>query len=152
MPLIAATLMSVIGLGGIVGRLTMGAASDRIGSSNALAICCAILAVSIIWLVFTKELWMFYLFSIVFGFAYGGEVTQMAALVDRLFGLRSVATLVGVVSLGSSMGGALGSWVGGRIFDVTQDYQVAFTIAAIASFAALMLALMLKRAKPAISN
>jgi MFS family permease len=152
MPLIAATLMSVIGLSGIVGRLAMGAASDRIGSSNALAICCAVLAVSIIWLVFTRELWMFYLFAIVFGFAYGGEVPQMAALVGQLFGLRSVATLVGVVLIGVSIGGALGSWAGGRIFDVTQDYQVAFTIAAIVSFAALMLALMLKRAKPAISN
>ena len=151
-PLVAATLLSVVGIGSMLGRLAMGAASDRIGSSNALAICCLVLSISILWLVFTKELWMFYIFAIVFGFAYGGEVPQMAALVGRLFGLRSVAALVGIVLGGTSMGGALGSWVGGRIFDVTGSYQIAFTIAVVVSVAALILVLTLRRGRTAISN
>ena len=95
---------------------------------------------------------MFYLFAIVFGFTYGGEVPQMAALVGQLFGLRSVAALVGVVLIGLSIGGALGSLAGGRIFDLTQSYQVAFIVAVVVSFFALMLTLMLRRAKPAISS
>ena len=151
-PLVAATLLSVVGIGSMLGRLAMGAASDRIGSSNALAICCVVLSISILWLVFTKELWMFYLFAIIFGFAYGGEVPQMAALVGQLFGLRSVAALVGIVLAGTSMGGALGAWVGGRIFDVTESYQIAFTIAVVVSVAALTLVLTLRRARPAIPN
>ena len=151
-PLIAATLLSMVGIGSMLGRVAMGAASDRIGSSNALAICCLVLGISLLWLLFARELWMFYLFAIVFGFAYGGEVPQMAALVGQLFGLRSVAALVGVVLIGLSIGGALGSLMGGSIFDLTQSYQVAFTVAVVVSFATVILALMLRRARTAIPS
>jgi predicted MFS family arabinose efflux permease len=67
--LIAATFISIIGVGGFIGRLSMGTVSDRIGSHNALIICCTILTVTLVFLIFTSELWMFYLFAIVFGFA-----------------------------------------------------------------------------------
>ena len=148
--LIAATFISIIGVGSILGRLIMGTASDRIGSNNALLICCAIIMTTLVFLIFTKEVWMFYLFAIVFGFAYGGEVPQMPVLVGRFFGLRAVAALVGVVVFGATVGGAIGAWVGGQVFDVTQSYQVAFTIAAIASLLAVIITLMLKKTKAVI--
>ena len=145
--LIAATFISIIGVGSFVGRLLMGTASDRIGGNNALLICCTILMATLVFLIFTGELWTFYLFAIVFGFAYGGEVPQMPVLVGRFFGLRAVAMLVGIVVFGATIGGALGAWVAGQIFDMTQSYQMAFTIAAAASLAAVLITLMLKKAK-----
>ncbi|TET66981.1 MAG: MFS transporter [Dehalococcoidia bacterium] len=148
--LIAATFISIIGVGSFLGRLIMGTASDRIGSHNALLICCIILMITLVFLVFTQELWMFYLFAIIFGLAYGGEVPQMAVLVGHFFGLRAVAALVGVVVFGATIGGAIGAWVGGQVFDVTQSYQLAFTIAAIVSLLAVIITLMLKKAKAVI--
>jgi MFS family permease len=150
--LIAATFISIIGIGSFIGRLLMGTASDRIGASNALFICCIIMLSTLVFLVFTRELWMFYLFAIVFGFAYGGEVPQMPVLVGRFFGLRAVATLVGVIVFGSTSGGALGAWVGGQLFDVTQSYQLAFTIAAVSSFISIVLTLILKKVRPVIQR
>jgi len=134
--LIAATFISVIGIGSISGRIVMGAFSDRIGSHNALFICCAILAGTLILLIFSNELWMFYLFAIVFGFAYGGEVPQMAALVGSFFGLHAVTVLVGIITMSARLGGALGSYLGGGIFDATQSYRMAFSIAALAGLIA----------------
>ena len=93
---------------------------------------------------------MFYLFAIIFGFAYGGEVPQMPVLVGQFFGLRAVAALVGLVVFGATIGGALGAWAGGQIFDVTQSYQVAFTIAAVVGLSAIIITLMLKKAKVVI--
>ena len=142
---LAATFVSTVGAASLLGRMTMGIASDRIGSSNALLICCTILAPTLVLLIFAKELWMFYLFAVTFGFAYGGEVPQIPALIGRFFGLRAVAALIGVVMFGTSVGGALGSWVGGQIFDVTQSYQGAFTIALIASLSAVIITVMLKK-------
>ena len=81
---------------------------------------------------------MFYLFAVIFGFAYGGEVPQMAALVGRFFGLRAVAALVGAIALGATTGGALGSYLAGHIFDVTDSYRLAFSIAASASLMAIV--------------
>ncbi|MBU2536056.1 MAG: MFS transporter [Chloroflexota bacterium] len=150
--LIAATFISIVGIGSFVGRLLMGAASDRIGAYNALLVCCIIMLSTLAFLIFTRELWMFYLFAIVFGFAYGGEVPQMPVLVGRFFGLRAVATLVGVIVFGATSGGALGAWVGGQIFDVTQSYQLAFTIAAVTSFIAIVLTLILKKVRPVIQR
>ena len=145
--LIAATFISIIGLGSFVGRLLMGIASDRIGASNVLLICCIIMMAALVFLIFTRELWMFYFFAIVFGFAYGGEVPQMPVLVGRFFGLRAVAALVGVVVFGATIGGAIGAWVGGQVFDITQSYQLAFNIAAVTSFISVVLTLMLKKLK-----
>ncbi len=145
--LIAATFISIIGVGSFIGRLLMGTASDRIGASNALLICCIIMMVTLIFLIFAREMWMFYLFAIIFGFGYGGEVPQMPVLIGRFFGMRAVAALVGVTVFGATMGGALGAWMGGQIFDVTESYQLAFTIAAVAGFISVVLTLMLKKLK-----
>ena len=90
---------------------------------------------------------MFYAFAIVFGFAYGGEVPQMPVLIGRYFGLRSVAVLVGMVVFGATFGGAIGAWAAGRLFDITQSYQLAFSIAAAASFLAVVMTLRLKQSR-----
>lgn len=150
--LIAATFISIIGIGSFIGRLLMGAASDRIGANNALLTCCIIMMSTLIFLIFSRELWMFYLFAIVFGFAYGGEVPQMPVMVGQFFGMRAVAALVGVTVFGATMGGALGAWVGGKVFDVTQSYQLAFAIAAATSFVAILLTLTLKKFRPVIQR
>lgn len=146
-PLVAATLVSTIGIGSIVGRLVMGLGSDKIGSNNAAVICCAILVISLLWLLLARQLWMFYVFAVIFGFAYGGEIPQMPALVSHFFGLRAVAALVGTIVLGHSVGGALGSWAGGRIFDVTRSYGMALIIAIAAGLCAVIFALILRGVK-----
>jgi MFS family permease len=73
-PLVAATFISVIGVVSIAGRLTMGIWSDRISVHNSLIICCALMVAALVFLVFTQALWEFYLFAVIFGFCYGGEV------------------------------------------------------------------------------
>lgn len=144
-PLTAATLVSMIGIGGIVGRLAMGGVSDKIGTHNSLIITCLLLVSSLIWLIFSRELWMLYIFAIIFGFAYGGEVPQMPLLIGQAFGLQAVMALTGATSAATRAGGALGSWAGGKIFDATRSYMFAFTMTAVAAFLSLITTLMLKR-------
>jgi MFS family permease len=146
-PLIAATLVSVIGIGGIIGRLVMGSVSDRIGSNNVLIINNLMLSASLIWVIFSRQLWMLYLFAVIFSFAYGGEVPQMSLLVGRFYGLRAVMTLTGAISAGTRAGGALGSWLAGKIFDVTRSYLIAFVIIAVIGIFALITAIVLKKIK-----
>jgi predicted MFS family arabinose efflux permease len=148
-PLVAATILSVIGIGGVLGRLAMGSISDRTGTVNAVIITTALLAVSMILLVFSRQLWLLYLFAVLFSFAYGGEVPQMPQLSSHFYGLRAVMALTGAISAATRAGGALGSWLGGEIFDRTQSYLVAFIVTAIASLLALGVSLWLKRAKAA---
>ncbi|MFC1967317.1 MFS transporter [Chloroflexota bacterium] len=149
-PFIAATFISVIGFGSTFGRVIMGMISDRIGGNNALLACCVTVSVTVILLIFSRDLWTFYLFSVIFGFAYGGEVPQMPLLIGKYYGMRTVATLVGVSLLGTAAGGASGAWVCGKIFDTTQSYQLAFIVAMASSIFSVAAALALKKTKPVV--
>jgi MFS family permease len=147
-PLTAATLVSVIGVGGVVGRLFMGSVSDRIGAKNAALITCTLLLASLLLLLFSSQIWLLYAFAILFGFAYGGEVPQMTLLISQFFGLQAVMALTGAVSAATRAGGALGSWAGGHVYDVTRSYSFAFATIVVVAAVALVTAISLKRSKP----
>jgi MFS family permease len=144
-PLVAASFVSLIGVSSIGGRMVMGAGADRIGLHNSLILCCVLVIIALVGLLFTRAVWSFYLFAVVFGFAYGGEVPQIPLFVSRFCGTRSMAALVGLTVFIGNIGGALGPWTGGKIFDMTADYQGAFIVAIIVAVGALILALVLKR-------
>ena len=117
----------------------------KIGIQNTLIICCALLTVSLFCLIFTRAIWAFYLFALLFGFAYGGEVPQIPLLVSRYCGVKSLATLVGLTLFVGNIGGALGPWIAGKIFDITFNYQWAFIVGSLVGLCALILALILKK-------
>jgi MFS family permease len=143
----AASIVSVIGIGSIAGRLFMGSMSDRIGEKNAMIISGLGLVVALILLIFSNQLWMLYTFAILFSISYGAEVTLMPLLAGRIFGLVAVMALTGIISASARIGGSVGSWMGGAVFDSTHSYLIAFIIAAILGFIVLSLAITLKRTK-----
>jgi MFS family permease len=147
-PFTAATIVSVIGIGSIIGRLVMGAVADRIGSVNSLIFTSLLITVSLVWLIFSHELWMLYFFAVFFSFAYGGEVPQMPLLISKFYGLGAVISLTALTSTGIRAGGALGSWVGGEVFDLTHSYTIAFIITSVVALSTLGVALVIKRIKP----
>jgi MFS family permease len=144
-PLVAATFVSVIGAVSITGRLSIGVWVDKTGLLYTLIITRFLLAVSFILLIFTKSLWMFYLFAVVFGFPYGGEVPQIPLFIGKHWGTKTMATLVGLNMFVTCIGGALGAWLAGEIFDTTQSYSWAFIAGTAASLGSLILVLKLKR-------
>ena len=49
-------------------------------------------------------------------------------LIAQIFGLRYMSMLTGLVFLGHQLGSFLGAWLGGRIFDETGSYNLAWMI------------------------
>jgi MFS family permease len=144
-PLIAATFISVIGAISIVGRLSSGAGSDKIGIHNTLILTRIFLIASFICLIFTRSLWAFYLFAVLFSLPYGGEIPQIPLYIGKYFGTGSMATLIGLNGCVTSIGGAFGAWVAGAIFDATNSYTGAFLTGAVIGLISLLLVLILKR-------
>ncbi len=144
-PLVAATFVSVIGVASIGGRLIIGAGSDRVGLNNTLITCVLLVIASMASLFFVKSLWSFYLFGVIFGLAYGGEVPQIPLFVGKFCGTKAMATVMGLALFVGNIGGALGPWIGGKIFDMTSNYYWAFVAALIVSILALILTLVLNR-------
>jgi MFS family permease len=143
--LLAATFISVIGAVSIAGRLITGVGADRVGIYNTLFFTRLVLAVSFIVLIFVKPVWSFYLFAVIFGFAYGGEIPQVPLFIGKYWGTKSMATLVGLNTFVITLGGALGSWGAGIIYDTFQSYQGAFIAGVLASLISLVLILLLRR-------
>jgi MFS family permease len=140
----AATILSVIGLVSVIGKISMGGLADRIGNRKTIIIVSILIIVAFVWLRFASELWTLYLFAVVFAAGYSGFSATHSPLVAEYFGLRSHGTLFGIGSLAANGGGALGAFTAGYIFDTTGSYQWAFTLCALLGIICLILAILLK--------
>jgi MFS family permease len=127
-----ATVLSLVGGTSIVGRVLLGTISDRIGRKATGIICALVQAGAIVWLAWSQQLWMLYLFALIYGLAYGGMTPSMAALISDTFGLRKIGAILGVLDVGFGLGAAIGPVVGGLIFDVSKSYFTAFLLGVVA--------------------
>ncbi len=140
----AAGILAVIGGLSIVGKVLLSSIGDRIGNKRAIIISLSLASMALLWLLVAREVWMLYLFAVVFGLGYGGMAVLESPMVAELFGLRSHGTLLGMIMAGVMAGGAFGALMAGRIFDITNSYQLAFLISTGLSVTGLILAPLLK--------
>ena len=145
----AATLVSTIGAVSVVGRITMGTTSDRIGSRKTFMLCFMVLITALLWLQFASAAWMLFAFAVVYGFAHGGFYTVMSPTVAEIFGLKSHGAIFGLIYFFGTLGGAAGPVVAGRLFDVQQTYTTAFWL--LLAFAVFGLVVML-RVRPVVTS
>ena len=127
-PLRAAYILTMIGGSGILGRLIVGRACDKIGSKAMLASCMIVQALLLFSLIRTENLWAFYVIAILFGFTYGGAMPAIIMINSEFFGLSSSGSIFGALLCGSTAGAAIGAPFAGYIYDVTGGYSIAFLI------------------------
>jgi len=127
----AAGVLSLLGGTATVSRVLIGGFSDKFGRKLTAISCILFMALTIVWLIWSRELWMFYVFAFFFGFAYGGVGPSVASLIGDTFGLTNMGTIMGVLDVGFSGGAAAGPVIGGLIFDTTGSYFVAFVLGAV---------------------
>ncbi|MFC1995261.1 MFS transporter [Chloroflexota bacterium] len=140
----AAVILSLIGGISIPGRLIMGVVSDRIGRKVSAAICALLQAGAMVWLIGAQDLWMFYLFALVYGLGYGGFDPPTLALIGDIFGLRHIGVIMGAMFVGWGIGAAIGPALGGFLFDISNNYSIAFIIGSASMLAAALLVVLIK--------
>ena len=141
----AATVLSLIGGSNIVGRLLMGRVSDGIGRRTTAIICALLVSGAMIWLIWSRDLWMLYLFGVVCGFFFGGFDPAVTALIGDTFGLRSIGMIMGVLNVAFGIGAAIGPVVGGFVFDASRSYSITFLAGALAMLLAALLATLIRK-------
>ena len=122
----AAGILSVAAGVSIPGRIIVGGVADKIGNLKTLVICYSIGAVAFLLLLAARELWMLYLFAVIFGLGWWASSAVMAPVTAELFGLKSHGTILACTNFTAAIGGAAGPVLVGHIFDVTGSYQLAF--------------------------
>jgi predicted MFS family arabinose efflux permease len=123
-PSVASWSLALIGLANIVGSLLAGSCVNLYRSKYVLAFMYGSRAVLIaLYLVAPKTEWTFYAFAVGLGLTWLATVPPTAALVGKLFGIRYLATLFGLTLLSHQIGGFLGAYMGGLVFEANNDYQ-----------------------------
>jgi MFS family permease len=126
----ASLILSLVGAGSVLGRVIDGKLSDSVGRKPLAVTSAALMVATMIALIFIQELWMFLVFGVIFGYAWGGLGSQVTLLIGDVFGIRSLGIIMGTITVGWSIGAAIGPAVGGWVFDSTNTYSAAFALAA----------------------
>jgi MFS transporter, OFA family, oxalate/formate antiporter len=137
-------LVSLIGVGSLVGRFTIGAPADRMGRLPALCLMYAGLAVMFFLWSVASAYWVLVVFAVVFGVCYGAYVALLPTIVMDLYGPRAVSGIIGCLYTGCGLGTLVGPWLAGIAYDAVGSYQVpilagaAFSLGAAACVVILM--------------
>ena len=143
----------VLGMGAFLavpGIIVTGTLSDYIGRewSAILAYGFSIVGVVFALLITSPDqhllLWLHACF---FGLTWGARGPAITAKTADLFPGRQLGTILGVITIGTGLGSAAGSWGAGFIYDLSGSYRVAF-IASIVSYAAGVVAFWALRRPP----
>ncbi|MFN0026033.1 MAG: MFS transporter [Acidimicrobiales bacterium] len=141
----AATLVSVLGLGSMGGRLVLGALGAKLGMLRLYQLCFLTMCVSFgIWLIAGGSFVMLVVFALTLGVSYGGYVALSPAVAAHLFGVVGLGGTVGLLYTGSGFGALVGAPAAGWLIDRTNTYWITEVIAgliALGSFGLLVSAL-----------
>ena len=116
--------LALLGLFNTVGSVAMGWAVGRWRMKSLLSLVYATRALAVLlFLLAPKTGTVVLLFAAVMGLTFLSTVPPTAGLVAKFFGLGNMATLFGVVMLSHQVGGFLGAWLGGRVFEATGSFD-----------------------------
>lgn len=134
-----AELLSVILAASFISRVyLLGAIADRFGGLVALVVFSGGQFVGITAFAFIEGLAGLYVLAAVFGLAYGGVSPCYAVIVRQYLPVSQVGRRIAALMLFGTLGMAIGSWLGGYVFDLTGVYRSAFLIGGGANFANLL--------------
>ncbi len=131
--LYASAVLSLFGLTYALGSLGS-LVSDRIGREVTILLATAIGISGMIVLMFIRDAsqpWMLYYFSISLGVSNGLCSPTIAAAVTDIFQGPRVGSIVGAVWFAFAVGGTIGPWLGGWLFEMTGNYFLAFLVATV---------------------
>jgi len=123
-PLVAAQLASLVGVVGLIARLSAGFLLDYVPAKVLGVIVFTLPVVGCGMLLGNEPSYLILVLCVVsFGITIGAEYDVVFYLVSRHFGLRSFASLMGGMLTAGALGGAVSPAVAGALHDVFGDYN-----------------------------
>lgn len=149
----AASIVGVYGVMSAVGYLS-GFVSDRLGGKLTFTFGAAGILTAMVLLVTTRDAanpWALYTYIGLFGVGMGLIGVGLNTTIADLFQGRSFGAINGFLMLGFGIGGSIGPWIGGYVFDTMGTYFPAFFLVILAfamAWAFVWIAAPRKTAKP----
>jgi predicted MFS family arabinose efflux permease len=132
----AVLLVSLIGLGSLIGRFAIGGIAHRLGTMPSLALMYLGMALMLLLWWASSGAAALSIMATGFGIAYGGFVATFPSAVMELFGARSVAGIIGCLYTAAGVGTLLGPPLAGAAYDASGSYSAPILGAAALAFLA----------------
>lgn len=137
--IVAASVVSVVGMASIAGKTGGGWLSDRVGREPVFLAGIGVMLAAVASLAAMSAppaYWAIYGYAVLLGLGYSVTAALVPAMVSDRFGGPHFGTIVGLGLLSSALGSAVGPWTAGMLFDGTGSYLIAFLLAGAAGLAA----------------
>ncbi len=140
----AAVAAGVLSVFNAFGRPASGMLSDKIGAIKTMLILFTIQgAMMLVFPHFAVAIVTIYISVAIIGFNFGANFVLFPSVIADFFGIKNLGTNYGLVFTAYGAGATLGPIMASYIYDTTQSYTMAFTIAAVLIFLAVVMALIL---------
>ncbi len=129
--LFAASIFGLMGVFSIFGRILFGYLSDRMRGETVFTWVQVVSSVGILALLAMKDSSlpaMLYAYAVFYGLGQGSRALVLSAISANIFLGKSFGAIYGYFTISIGIGGAIGAWLGGFIYDVTQSYFRAFSL------------------------
>jgi MFS family permease len=132
---------SVLGTGSflaVAGTIFTGTISDYVGREVSAIVAYVISIVGVIAALFISnadQTWLLWIHACFFGLTWGARGPLITAKTADLFQGRHLGAILGVISIGTGIGAAVGAWASGLIFDLSGSYRLAFVLSIVSYLA-----------------
>jgi MFS family permease len=132
-PGLAAGAFVTLSVTSTVTRFAVPVLADHLGSKGIMAVCFALQTLPIVLLFFAVDTWQFYLFSVLFGIGFGGEMSAFPIINRQYYGSAPIGTTYGWQMMGAGIGMAAGSLIGGWLRDLTGNFDATLGLSLVLS-------------------
>lgn len=130
-------------------QLIAGFISDKFPKQIVILVFLLLQASSIIIIAFANNMYMVYLFAVLYGIGFGGRIPTLTAIRGEYFGRKAFATLMGISMFPNNIAMIGAPLFAAYMFDSTGSYVVPFTVFGILNFAGAFLILFAKKPRVA---
>ena len=122
---VAGWALALIGLFNVLGTLLFGYLGDRSSKKNLLALLYTLRGFLFLFFIFLPKTELtVLLFASLLGILWLSTVPLTSGIISVIFGPYYMSMLFGIVFFSHQMGSFLGSWLGGRFFDLYGSYNI----------------------------
>ena len=153
-PLAAATILSLLSGTSLASNFCSSVLTDKLGGKKIMILVMFLQAGGILILLGARDLWVFYLFSLIFSLGFGGETVVFPVINRQYYGTAPIGKIYSAQMVGAGLGMAGGAYLGGFLFDLAGNYTTAIWLSAGLSCLGLIVSLRLTSpfSRPATSG
>jgi MFS family permease len=129
--LTAAFAFGSLGAFSFTGRVVFGSLSDRIGRVPTICLTYSLSIVGTLLLMAlhdSSQIVLLWCHIAIYGLGFGARGPVTSSLVIDLFHGRHYGAILGFLEIGSGLGGTIGPWLSGFLFDRTGSYTLSFSL------------------------